>query len=193
MSSYAVLDLETMSDWWDDDDMRIRNVFPPLHTHRICCASLLIISSDEKRMHTRYAKDESEEAELLRALGPSLRSLGRCVTWNGRGFDFPVLSLRVMALAIEGWEWFDSRRYRFHGWHLDLMDWLREYGAARMMSLDNVSTELGLGGKTSTGAMEGLSREEIIERCEHDVELTAAILDRAVRYLGLDLRWRAGR
>ena len=89
---------------------------------------------------TRYTKDSS--------------SLG-WVTFNGRGFDVPVLLARLMR---HGWPlptYFEGRRgglrYRYadpdRGKHIDLCDQLADYGGGRKASFKHYCQSFGLPGK----------------------------------------------
>jgi predicted PolB exonuclease-like 3'-5' exonuclease len=54
------------------------------------------------------------------------------VTFNGRGFDLPLLELAAYRYGLSLREYFQSGRKRFESGHLDLMDWLSNFGAIRM-------------------------------------------------------------
>ena len=72
------------------------------------------------------------------------------VTWNGRTFDLPVLSMRAFKLGVSfGWYYKDrGMRYRYsEDGHLDLMDFLGDYGASRYAKLGDVARLIGLPGK----------------------------------------------
>jgi predicted PolB exonuclease-like 3'-5' exonuclease len=72
----------------------------------------------------------------------------KLVTFNGRGFDLPLLELAAFRYGTCGREHFISSRRRFDGWHLDLMDWLSNYGGYRMVGgLNLLSKLLGKPGK----------------------------------------------
>jgi predicted PolB exonuclease-like 3'-5' exonuclease len=72
----------------------------------------------------------------------------KLVTFNGRGFDLPLLELAAFRYGTSGREHFTSSRKRFDGWHLDLMDWLSNYGGYRMVGgLNLLSKLLGKPGK----------------------------------------------
>jgi predicted PolB exonuclease-like 3'-5' exonuclease len=104
------------------------------------------------------------------------------VTWNGRGFDIPVLLWRSLRWRIAAPAWFrrvsgvESYGYRFApDWHLDLMDVMTGYGAARRVSLDAAARAVGAPGKLGTdggdvGAMIAAGRlAEVRAYCELDV------------------------
>jgi len=102
------------------------------------------------------------------------------VDFNGRGFDLPLLTFAAFRYGLSCPRYFaDDRfgfRYRFTDRHLDLMEWLSEYGAVRVAGgLDLLAKLLGKPGKmTTTGARvaelwaDG-KLAEINAYCIHDV------------------------
>jgi predicted PolB exonuclease-like 3'-5' exonuclease len=64
--------------------------------------------------------------------GVALYSRARLVTFNGRGFDLPLMELAAFDHGCSARDYFYNSRNRFQGNHLDLMDWLSNYGACRM-------------------------------------------------------------
>lgn len=56
----------------------------------------------------------------------------KLVTFNGRGFDLPLLELAAFDHGCQAREYFQTSRNRFQGMHLDLMDWLSNFGACRL-------------------------------------------------------------
>lgn len=56
----------------------------------------------------------------------------RLVTFNGRGFDLPLMELAAYDHRIAAGHYFRTSRNRFHGTHIDLMDWVSNYGAFRV-------------------------------------------------------------
>jgi predicted PolB exonuclease-like 3'-5' exonuclease len=56
----------------------------------------------------------------------------RLVTFNGRGFDLPLMELAAYDHGINAPHYFHNSRNRYHGKHIDLMDWLSNYGAYRL-------------------------------------------------------------
>src|SRR5690606_27870364 len=80
------------------------------------------------------------------------------VSWNGAGFDLPVLHYRAMRHGVvaprywetgEGDQAFRWNNYlsRYHARHLDLMDVLSGYQARARISLQSAANLLGLPGK----------------------------------------------
>jgi predicted PolB exonuclease-like 3'-5' exonuclease len=72
----------------------------------------------------------------------------KMVSFNGRGFDLPLLELAAFRYGYSLRDHFAASRNRYGGNHLDLMDWLSNYGACRMAGgLDLLSKLLGKPGK----------------------------------------------
>ncbi len=76
---------------------------------------------------------------------------GPLVSFNGRGFDLPVLELHALRLGLKIPKYFADNKKSFrhrYGRHIDLMDQLSNYGAARRVGkLDMILKFLGHQGK----------------------------------------------
>ncbi len=134
--------------------------------------------------------------------GPSCGELPTLVTWNGRGFDLPVLTLRGLKHGVPfGWYYKErNMRYRYsEEGHLDLMDFLGDYGAARNMKLSDVCHLVGLPGKLDVHGGQvfdvvagtrarpetlGSEVEKIRRYCAQDVIQTALVFLRTRHHLG---------
>lgn len=117
--------------------------YPSLPWHRVVCACATILDADgcEIRALGGEAFDERGHVEgffhLVSERAPLL------VSWNGRGFDLPVLRYRAMALGLAAPGFY----HRKDELHLDLMDELSSHGASRRAGLAAVSELLGLPSK----------------------------------------------
>lgn len=92
--------------------------------------------------------------EMVRDLWSGLdRYKAVLVSFNGRGFDLPVLELAAFRLGISAGGHFadrHGRRHRYGTRHLDLNDWLSNYGACPIEGgLNLLSKLLGKPGKMS--------------------------------------------
>jgi predicted PolB exonuclease-like 3'-5' exonuclease len=103
-----------------------------------------------------FADVLSTEPALLAAFWAQLSADAPLViSWNGRGFDVPVLLHRSFLHGIPARPWFDHggvNRYRNYGYrygdrHIDLMDVMADYGAVRSYGLDVTAQAAGLPGK----------------------------------------------
>ncbi len=101
------------------------------------------------------------------------------VTFNGRGFDIPLLELMAFRFGYTAKRHFKDKfasRYRFGTKHIDVHDWMSNYNAIRMTGgLDLLAKALGKPGKMDAKGeevydmyLEGNIRE-INDYCIHDV------------------------
>ena len=71
----------------------------------------------------------------------------KLVTFNGRGFDMPLLELAACRFGCAAPQYFQKSRNRYSG-AIDLMDWFTNFGAYRMVGgLNLLAKMLGLPGK----------------------------------------------
>ncbi len=113
--------------------------------------------------------------------GVQVYSKATLVDFNGRGFDLPLLALSAFRFGLSCPRYFNDPdrwgfRYRFTSKHVDLMEWMTEYGAYRLKGgLDLVAKMLGKPGKMDTegskvDAMYARGElERINDYCLHDV------------------------
>ena len=101
----------------------------------------------------------SSEGELIQRFFTGIETRSpNLVSWNGSGFDLPVLTYRALLAGIqakrfwetgEGDEAFRFNNYlsRYHRRHTDLMDVLSGFHHRNRVSLANMACLLGLPGK----------------------------------------------
>jgi len=79
--------------------------------------------------------------------GVALYSRAKLVTFNGRAFDLPLMEMAAFRYGCSAQDYYQRTRHRFNG-HLDLCDWLANYGACRHVGgLNLLSKLLGKPGK----------------------------------------------
>lgn len=137
----------------------------------------------DERHHLRQVDvlgaDRIGEDGVVRAFWSKLETFGgTLVSFNGRGFDLPVLELQALRHRCAAPRYFGERnglRARF-GRHLDLYDFLTNTGASRLRGgLDLLARLVGLPGKgeVSGGAVQALwesGRCDVVHRyCRGDV------------------------
>lgn len=160
--------------------------FLPLHQHRVVAISVLLRSRDELRLWTLGDAD-ADERELVQRFFDGLdRFTPDLVSWNGSGFDLPLLHYRALRHGVQSpryWETGDTDQSfrwnnylsRYHWRHLDLMDVLASFQVRAAARLDEVAVLLGLPGKLGmSGEMVWDSYRagrigEIRDYCETDV------------------------
>jgi predicted PolB exonuclease-like 3'-5' exonuclease len=70
------------------------------------------------------------------------------VTFNGRGYDVPLLELAAFELGIPAKNHYDLSRKRYYTYHIDIMDWMSNYRAFTLTGgLNLLAKKLGLPGK----------------------------------------------
>ncbi|MBO9500966.1 3'-5' exonuclease [Brevundimonas sp. A19_0] len=195
MAHVVVFDLETIPDL--EAVSRVHGVDPhdavqaqeivgekfcKLPLHRIACIGALIAESSEdgwivRSLGAPHIGDRSE-ADLISSFADRLNELRPClVSFNGSGFDLPVLRYRAMVnqLSVQG---LYTRGYfkRYSDDAVDLCDVLASFTSQGKCKLDELSRILGLPGKpdgvdgskvaeyVATGRI-----QEVADYCETDV------------------------
>jgi predicted PolB exonuclease-like 3'-5' exonuclease len=154
--------------------------------HRVVAISVVMRSRDTLKVWSLGEEGSSEKDLIERFFDGLEKFTPDLVSWNGAGFDLPVLHYRSLLHSVTAaryWETGDgdsSFRYsnylsRFHWRHMDLMDVLSGFQGRGRASLDAVATLLGFPGKVGMHGSEvwrvylqgGLAR--IRDYCETDV------------------------
>jgi predicted PolB exonuclease-like 3'-5' exonuclease len=159
----------------------------PAHHQVVAIGALWIDGQAMPRRLGIVGEDRSEAgiladfAKLLEERRPAL------VTYNGRGFDLPVIAMRCLRYGIPLAHYYQSRdvRYRFSPeGHLDLMDFIADFGAAKRSKLDIIAKLCGMPGKVGVdgkdvGPLVHAGRiQEVRNYCLCDVVQTAAVFYR---------------
>ncbi|MCH9757134.1 MAG: 3'-5' exonuclease [Gammaproteobacteria bacterium] len=128
------------------------------HLQRIVAISLVMQAGNDVRVWS-LGDENSSEAELIQRFFSGLeKHTPTLVSWNGSGFDLPVLHYRALLHNIQApsyWEVGDQEQAfrwnnylnRFHYRHLDVMDVLAAYQNKAFAPLDEIATMLGFPGK----------------------------------------------
>lgn len=151
------------------------NDFLPLEQQRVIAISVVLRTRETLKVWSLGEPDSSEKELIERFYDGLDRYTPDLVSWNGSGFDLPVLhyrSMRHSVIAPRYWEIGDEDQAfrwnnylnRFHWRHLDLMDVLSGYQGRGRASLDRVAVLLGLPGKL------GMSGDQVWPRyCEGEI------------------------
>jgi hypothetical protein len=132
--------------------------YPQAPWHRVVAICASMLGPKSGRVEIRSFGQEGDERSILEGFFSTLRNdkaAPRLVSWNGTGFDVPVMRYRSMLHGVtappfyrnEGEFRFRNYQNRYHDLHLDLMDVLSGYGASSRVGLANWSRTLGLPGK----------------------------------------------
>ena len=156
------------------------------HMHRVAAISIVLRQGDSVKVWS-LGEPDSTEAEIVQRFFDGIdKFTPTLVSWNGGGFDLPVLHYRALkhgVVASRYWDTGDDDRdfkwnnylSRFHARHTDLMDVLAAYQPRASARLDEVALMLGLPGKMGmSGALvwdqyRAGEIEAIRNYCETDV------------------------
>ena len=203
--SFLVLDIETIL----DPELPLPqplvegSALPPPPFHQVVVIGVGWL--DESYLLQRFGivGEGKKEAEILTDFARFLEERRPdMVSWNGRGFDLPVISARCLRHGVRFAHYYAARDVRFRfspDGHFDVMDYLADFGAARSARLDTVARLIGLPGKVGidgkdVGPYIHAGRlAEVQAYCLSDVLQTAAVFLRVQLVRGvLDLaRYRA--
>ena len=132
--------------------------FLPLHQHKVIAISCVMRSDEGLKAWTLGKIDDSEKDIIQRFFDGIERYTPQIVSWNGGGFDLPVLHYRSLihsVVAPKYWDMGEDDRdfkwnnylSRYHTRHLDLMDLLALYQPRANVALDDLSKLVGFPGK----------------------------------------------
>lgn len=139
--------------------------FLPLSFHKII--SIASVAADEFGNFIKvghFAKDtplENREEILLSEFSAFINKYTpRLISFNGRGFDMPLIGVRALKYHtnLQGYyevenqnlgknKWENYRQRYSERFHLDLLEALGNYGAARALNLDSLCKMSGIVGK----------------------------------------------
>ena len=129
------------------------------HLHRVVVISCVLRSDDGLKV---FSLEGGEKDVLQRFYDGLEKFVPQLVSWNGGGFDLPVMNYRALMHGVAAplfWETGDDNRdfrynnyvSRYHARHLDLMDVLAMYQPRNNAPLDEVAQLAGLPGKIGVG------------------------------------------
>jgi predicted PolB exonuclease-like 3'-5' exonuclease len=156
------------------------------HLHQIVAISVVLQTRDKLKIFSVGDENASEKEIIQRFFDGIEKYSPALVSWNGSGFDLPVLHYRMLLHGISApryWEIGDEdnnfkwNNYlnRYHYRHMDLMDILACYQSRACASLDDISIMLGSPGKFGIDGSKVWEKysagkiREIREYCETDV------------------------
>ena len=160
--------------------------FLPLHLQRICAISVVLRRADKVKVWS-LGDPQAPEAELVQRFFDGVdKFTPTLVSWNGGGFDLPVLHYRALLHGIQAPRYWDTggddrdfkwNNYlsRYHERHTDLMDVLAGYQLRANAKLDEIASMLGFPGKMGMSgakvwdAYQAGEIEAIRNYCETDV------------------------
>jgi 3'-5' exonuclease len=156
------------------------------HLHRVAAISCVFRDNEGFRVRSLGSIEDTEEKLIHDFFKVIDRYTPQLVSWNGGGFDLPVLNYRALINGVTAsryWEQGEEDRdfkwnnylSRYHSRHLDLMDHLAMYTGRANAPLDDLAKLCGFPGKMGVDGSQvwTLFQEgrlsEIRDYCETDV------------------------
>ena len=163
--------------------------FLPVMFHRVVAISAVMADEYGKFLRVSTMKGANEREILNKFIGFVNSHNPRLVSFNGRGFDLPMILTRAMRYnvsfpsfyEVENKElgkgkWDGNYRDRYSGkFHFDLLDHVSEFGSVRGLKLDTLCASLNLPGKYDVHGDQVMELffdgkiDKINEYCESDV------------------------
>jgi predicted PolB exonuclease-like 3'-5' exonuclease len=165
------------------------------HLHRVAAISCALREGDNFRVWSLGELNEDEGSIIQRFFDGIEKYTPQIVSWNGSGFDLPVLHYRGLIHGVQCpryWDMGEDDRdfkwnnyiSRYHTRHLDLMDLLALYTGRANAPLDELAKLIGFPGKMGMDgsqvwdAYQQGKLEEIRNYCETDVVNTYLVFAR---------------
>ncbi len=160
--------------------------FLPLQQHRVCAISCTLRSAEGFKVWSLGSADEDEGKLIQRFFDGLEKYTPQLISWNGGGFDLPVLHYRGLIHGVKAPRYWDmgedDREFkwnnyisRYHMRHLDLMDVLAMYQPRANAPLTEIAQlcgfpgKLGMDGSKVWDAYKNGEIEAIRNYCETDV------------------------
>lgn len=162
------------------------NDFLPLHLQKIVAIGCVFRNDNGFQVRCLGTAEDSEETLINLFFKTINHYTPTLVSWNGSGFDLPVLHYRSLIHAISApryWETgefdrdfkFNNYLNRYHNRHIDLMDLLAKYNGRANAPLDQLAKLCGFPGKLDMDggqvyvSWHSGAKEEVRNYCETDV------------------------
>ena len=169
--------------------------FAPLHLQKVVAIACALRDAAGIRVWS-IGDPGDPEPELIRRFFDGVEKYTpQLVSWNGGGFDLPVLNHRALIHGITAsryWDWgdddkefrFNNYLARFHTRHLDLMDVMAQFQVRASAGLDAVARlsgfpgKLGMDGSVVGAAIAAGRIADVRSYCECDVLNTYLVYQR---------------
>ena len=169
--------------------------FLPHHLQRVVAISCVLREGNNFKVWSLGDMKEDEGSIIQRFFEGVDKYTPQLVSWNGSGFDLPVLHYRSLIHGIQCARYWDQgeedkefrwNNYisRYHSRHLDLMDLLAMYSGRANAPLDELAKlvgfpgKLGMDGSKVWDAYQQGRLAEIRNYCETDVANTYLVFAR---------------
>jgi len=183
----SLTDEQVHAAWLQERQAKGQSDFLPLYLQRVLVISCVFRNSEGLRIHSFTDRDGVSEGKIVQTFFNAIeKHTPQLVSWNGSGFDLPVLhyrGLRHGVVADKYWDMGDDDREfkwnnyiaRYHQRHLDLMDLLAMYTPKNNAPLDALAKLCGFPGKLGMDGSQVYAQylagqtDDIQNYCETDV------------------------
>lgn len=185
---YEGSDEEVAKEAMRNHEEKTNSTFLPLPFHKLIAISAVIGDEYGAFQKVSSLKANNEE-ELIKSFLQFIDSKNpRLISYNGRCYDIPLIMLRALKYNFSCPSYFESNNTRLNKnkwenyrvrysdrFHLDLMDQISEFGAARGLKLDEICKCIDIPGKYDVSGDQVLNLyfedkiDKINEYCESDV------------------------
>jgi predicted PolB exonuclease-like 3'-5' exonuclease len=174
---------------------KVGNEFLPHYLQKVCAISLVLNQGNQIKVWS-LGDEHSDEKELITRFFSGIdKHTPTLVSWNGCGFDLPVLHYRSLLHGITATTYWEAGEHqqsfkwnnylsRFHYRHIDLMDVIAGYQNRAFAPLDDICCMLGFPGKLNMSGAKVWDQfangqiKEIRAYCETDVLNTYCVYKR---------------
>ncbi len=195
-------DEQVYAGWLEDRKAKGQSDFMPLHLQRVLVISCVFRNAEGLRIHSFVDRDGQSEGKVVQTFFHAVeKHTPQLVSWNGGGFDLPVLHYRGLRHGVEASKYWDlgedDREFkwnnyisRYHMRHLDLMDLLAMYSPKNNAPLDAMAKLCGFPGKLGMDGSQVYAQylagqtEDIRRYCETDVMNTYLVYCRFQKMRG---------
>ncbi|PCI39281.1 MAG: 3'-5' exonuclease [Thiotrichales bacterium] len=159
-----------------------------VHQQKILVISVLICMNDQIKMWS-LGRDDSDEKQIVTRFFKGIEKYTQkptLVSWNGIGFDAPLLHYRALSHGVSSPSYWDTGQRntefrwnnyqnRYHQKHTDIMDSLAMHNSYCFAPLTEIAVSLGLPGKLGMDGSKVWDNykdgkvSEICDYCETDV------------------------
>lgn len=180
-------DEQVLADWQRQRTEAGQSDFLPHYLQRVLVLGCVFRNAEGLHIHSFVDRDGVSEGKLIQAFFQRIeKHTPQLVSWNGGGFDLPVLHYRALkhgVVADRYWDMGEADREfkwnnyvnRYHTRHLDLMDLLAMYQPRANAPLDALAKLCGFPGKLGMDGAQVYPAylkgelEPIRQYCETDV------------------------
>ena len=201
-ASSDLSDEQVYAGWLAERKEKGQSDFMPLYLQRILVISCVFRNAEGLRVHSFVDRDGQSEGKVIQTFFHAIeKHTPQLVSWNGSGFDLPVLHYRGLRHGVEAGKYWDlgedDREFkwnnyisRYHMRHLDLMDLLAMYNPRSNAPLDAMAKLCGFPGKLGMDGSQVYAQylagqtDDVRRYCETDVMNTYLVYCRFQKMRG---------